>query len=164
VQDVVYADLVDAEPAPRELTTVARRYIAGQATYAWGVLAVLFLLLPNAAAAFMIKSSAAFAGLAVVLAVTVAIIVRAAVVRGQLRSIIVSGEQRPAQIAGVERLQVRSGLARGARDTLWLDVDGRRIRCASWAGDLEGAERHAWIRVLVHPAHPARAVPVISVT
>jgi hypothetical protein len=164
VQDVPYADLVDAEPAPRELTTTARRFIAGQATYTWGVLAVIFLLLPNAFMASIMKSSTAYISVVVIAVMTIAIIARTAVVRGQLRSIIVEGEQRPAQIAGVERLHVRSGLARGARDTLWLDVDGRRVKCASWAGDLEGAEQHAWIRVLVHPRHPDRAVPVISVT
>ncbi|MBA3462778.1 MAG: hypothetical protein H0T46_22670 [Deltaproteobacteria bacterium] len=164
MEHVEYADLVDADPAPRELTTTARRYVTGQATYFWGVIAFVFLLLPNALAVSVLKTSGAYVGLVAMFAITAAVIARTAIVRSQLRKIIVHGDQRPAQIVGVERLQVRSGLARGNRDTLWLQVDGRRVKCASWAGDLEGAETHAWIRVLVHAAHPQRAVPVISVT
>lgn len=164
MQDVEYADIVDAGPPPRELTTTARRFVAGQATYLWPILVVIFLVLPNAVMANVIGTSGAYGGLAVMIAIAIGLIARTAVLRGRLRTIIATGEQRPAQIVGVERLDVRSGLARGSRDTLWLDVDGKRLKCVSWAGDLEGATQGAWIRVLVHPEIPDRAVPVVSVT
>lgn len=158
--DVVFADLVDADPAPRALTPIMRRYIAAQATYAWGVLAFFFLLLPNVAMAAAIHRSEMFAGTALVVVITAALIARAAAIRFQLRRIVVHGEQRPAQVVSMHRLHVRGG----HRDTLWLEIDGRRVKCSSWAGDLENAEPHAWIRVLVHPTYPDRAVPVVSVT
>lgn len=164
MQDVDYADIVDAGPPPRELTTTARRFVAGQASLAWGVLLVVFVVLPNALTASVLGSGGAYASLAVVIALAVAVFAHALRKRTQLRAIIITGEQRPAQIVGVERLEVRRGLARGSRDTLWLDVDGKRLRCASWGGDLEGATQGAWIRVLVHPQFPDRAVPVVSVT
>lgn len=164
MQDVEYADIVDAGPPPRELTTTARRFVAGQAPYAWGVLVVLFVVLPNALVAKVLASGSAYGSLVLVIALAVAVFAHAAIKRKQLRAIVVSGEQRPAQIVGVERLDVRHGLARGSRDTLWLDVDGKRMKCASWGGDLEGATQGAWIRVLVHPQFPDRVVPVVSVT
>ena len=164
MQDVEYADIVDAGPPPRDLTTTAHRFVAGQAPYAWGVLLVIFVVLPNAVMANVLGSGAGYGSLAVMSVIAVAVFARAAVTRKRLRTIIATGEQRPAQIVGVERLDVRSGLARGSRDTLWLDVDGKRLRCASWGGDLEGATQGAWIRVLVHPQFPDRAVPVVSVT
>ena len=164
MQDVEYADIVDAGPPPRDLTTTARRFVAGQAPYAWGVLVVLFVVLPSALMAKVLASGSAYVSLAVMIAVAVAVFAHAALKRTQLREIIVTGEQRPAQIVGVERLDVRHGFARGSRDTLWLDVDGKRLKCASWGGDLEGATQGAWIRVLVHPKFPERVVPVVSVT
>ncbi|MBL9015788.1 MAG: hypothetical protein JNL83_16505 [Myxococcales bacterium] len=164
MQDVEYADIVDAGPPPRELTTTARRFVAGQAPYAWGVLVVIFVVLPNALMAKVLASGSAYVSLAVMIALAAAVFAHAAIKRKQLRAIIVTGEQRPAQIVGVERLDVRSGLARGSRDTLWFDVDGKRMKCASWGGDLDGATHGAWIRVLVHPQVPDRVVPVVSVT
>ncbi len=164
MQDVEYADIVDAGPPPRELTTTARRFVAGQAPYAWAVLVVIFLVLPNLVMASVLETGAAYASGAVMIGIALALIARTAMLRTRLREIIATGEQRPAQIVGIERLDVRSGLARGSRDTLWLEVDGKRLKCVSWAGDLEGATQGAWIRVLVHPGSPDRAVPVVSVT
>ncbi len=158
--DVVFADLVDADPAPRALTPIMRRYIAGQATYLWGGLAFCFLVLPNAALAAAMHRSEMLAGTSLVFVISAVLILRATLIRRQLRAILVHGEQRPAHVVDMHRLHVRGG----HRDTLWLDVDGRRVKCSSWAGDLENAEPRAWIRVLVHPAYPARAVPVVSVT
>jgi hypothetical protein len=164
VQDLEYADIVDAGPPPRELTTTARRFVAGQAPLGWGVLVVIFVVLPNALMANVLASGNAYISLAVMIAIAVAVFAHAILKRKQLRTIIATGEQRPAQIVGVERLDVRHGLARGSRDTLWLEVDGKRMKCASWGGDLEGATQGAWIRVLVHPQFPDRVVPVVSVT
>lgn len=164
MQNVVFADMVDADPAPRELTTTARRYIAGQATYLWAGLAVVFLFLPNVMMAALVKKGVVFSSLAFASLVTAALVAYAVLARRRLRTILVHGEQRPAQIVQMHQLHVRSGLARGRRDTIWLDVDGRRVKCSSWAGDLEGAEPHAWIRVLVHPGFPEHAIPVVSVT
>src|SRR5947207_313173 len=100
----------DPEPhAPCIGGMAAHRFVAGQAPYAWGVLLVIFLVLPNAMMASILKSGAAYGSLAGMIAIAAAVFARAAITRKRLRTVIATGEQRPAQIVGVERLDVRSG-------------------------------------------------------
>ncbi|HTL35851.1 MAG TPA: hypothetical protein VL326_22130 [Kofleriaceae bacterium] len=160
-----YADLIDADPAPREITPTGRRYAAAQSTYAWCVLIVIFLVLPSIIALSFTSSSTVFINLALTLAMAVAAGWWAARKRARLRKVLVDGTQRPARIRNVSHLVVRrSGFAVGRRVTIGIEVDGRRTTCVSWAGDLEEAESGAWIRVLVHPEVPDLVVPVVSVT
>lgn len=160
-----YADLIDAEPAPRVITPTGRRYIAAQSTYFWCVLIVLFLVLPAILVTRFSSSASVYANLAFTLAAAVAAGWWAARKRGRLRKVLVDGTQRPARIRDVSQLVVRrSGFAVGRRVTIAIEVDGRRTTCVSWAGDLDDAEGGAWIRVLVHPEVPDLVVPVVSVT
>src|SRR5512138_2947261 len=149
--DVVYADLIDADPAPRELTVTARRYVAAQAPYAWLVLAVIFLALPAVVVAATVRSTETAGWAISCVAGTVALGWWTASKRARVRNVIVHGAQQPARIGGVSHLVVRRGLATARRVTMFVDVQGRRARCVSWTGDLEDAENGAWIRVLVHP-------------
>lgn len=161
--DVVYADLIDADPSPRELTTTARRYIAAQAPYAWLVLLVIFFALPAAVIAAALPSTETLSWLGIALAGAVALGWWTAGKRAQVRRVIVHGEQQPARISGVSHLVVRRGFATARRVSMIVDVQGRRARCVSWTGDLEDAENGAWIRVLVQPGVDF-VVPVVSVT
>lgn len=162
--DVVFADLIDADPAPRELATIGKRYIAAQASYVWVVFAVLFLVLPGVFALAVFGSSAGVGYLVGGLALAVGLGYWTSRKRAALRKVLVEGTQRPARLVDVSHLVVRQGLASSRRVTLHVEVDGKRARCVSWAGDLEEAERDAWIRVLVHPQVPGVVVPVVSVT
>lgn len=165
MSDVAFADVLDAEPAPRELTPIARRYMAAQATHAWVVGAVLLLVFPGVISVALVKASAETVGMVVVgVAVAAGLWWSAAQQRARLRKVLVDGEQRPARLVDVSHLVVRQGLARARRVTLIVEVDGRQARCVSWHGDLDDAEQGAWIRVLVHPQYPQLVIPVVSVT
>lgn len=161
--DVVYADLIDAEPPPRELTPIVRRYIAAQAPYVWLVLLVVFVVLPWVVVAAVRPSSESIGSLVIGLASAVALGWWTAGKRAKVRKVIVHGEQQPARISNVSHLVVRRGFATARRVTMMVDVGGRRARCVSWSGDLEDAENGAWIRVLVSPGIDF-VVPVVSVT
>lgn len=161
--DVVYADLIDADPPPRELTPVVRRYIAAQAPYVWLVLLVIFVVLPWVGVAAARPSTQTAGPLVLSLASAIALGWWTASKRAKVRTVIVHGEQQPARISGVSHLVVRRGLATARRVTMMVDVGGRRARCVSWSGDLEDAENGAWIRVLVSPGIDF-VVPVVSVT
>ena len=160
---LVYADLIDADPPPRELTPVVRRYIAAQAPYAWLVLFVLFVASPTALFAAFAPSRDTIISAVVTLAVAIALGVWTAKKRARVRTVIVEGRQVPARIRSAHHLVVRQGLARGRRVSLHVEVEGRVVRCVSWAGDLDDSESGAWIRVLVHP-NIDFVVPVVSVT
>ena len=165
MSDVVYADLVDADPAPREITPTGRRYIAAQATYGFVVAAVLLLVFPSAFALALVgPNSGSIGSLLFGLALAAVAVVWAAKKRAALNKVLVDGTQRPARLVDVSHLVVRRGLVSGRRVSLVIEVDGRRATCVSWAGDLDEAEQGAWIRVLVHPDTPQLVVPVVSVT
>ena len=161
--DVVYADLIDADPPPRELTSTAKRYAAAQAPYAWLVLLVLFLVLPAIVTAAVMPSSTTIGWAVVAVAAAVALGWFTSTKRAKVRNVIIHGVQQPARISGVSHLVVRRGLATARRVTMIVEVQGRRAKCVSWTGDLEEAENGAWIRVLVHPGVDF-VVPVVSVT
>jgi hypothetical protein len=161
---IVYADVLDAEPAPRELTAVARRYLRAQASWLWLGLAIFFLVVPGVIAVAAIPMTETIVALAVDIGIAIAVGWWTGTKRARLRKVLIDGTQTPAQILSVATLQVRRGLVSGQRVTIDLAVNGRRTRCASWAGDLDDAERGAWIRVLVHADVPDLVVPVVSVT
>ena len=160
---LVYADLIDADPPPRELTPVVRRYIAAQSPYGLLVLFVLFVASPAALFAAMSPSRDTLVSMLVTVIGAIALAVWTAKKRARVRTVIVHGRQVPARIRGAHHLVVRQGLASRRRVTLTVEVEGRVARCVSWAGDLEEAESGAWIRVLVHP-NIDFVVPVVSVT
>jgi hypothetical protein len=160
-----YADLVDADPAPREIMISGRRYVAAQATYFWCVLLVFFFVLPSVFAASLATSASTILQLVGAIAITVGVGWRTARKRARLRKVLVHGTQHPAQIRDVSHLVVRrGGFAVGRRVSVAIEVLGRRTTCVSWAGDLDNAEAGSWIRVLVHPDVPEYVVPVVSVT
>ena len=162
--EIYYADVIDADPAPRELTPIAKKYIAHQAPYAWAVLAFLFLVFPGIFALLVLHASSMIGSLAVGVAATAALAWWSAAKRKKLRGVIINGTQRPGRLVDVSQLVIRRGFfVQGRRVTLVVEVDGQRAKCVSWAGDLDDAEQGAWIRVLVHPKVPV-VVPVVSVT
>jgi hypothetical protein len=165
MSDVVFADLIDADPAPREVTTTGKRYIAMQAPYVWMVMVILLMVMPGILMLAMLgptRESLGAVGAGVGLAAFLGW--QAASQRKVLRKVLVDGTQRPARLAHVAHLVVRHGFMTGRRVTLTVEVDGKRARCVSWAGDLDDAEPGAWIRVLVHPDARGVVVPVVSVT
>ena len=165
MSDVYYADVIDADPPPRELTPTARKYIAHQAPDAWAVLAFVFLVFPGIFSLLVLHASSMIGSLVVGVLVTAALAYWAAAKRKKLRGVIVNGTQRPGRLVDVSELVLRRGFfVQGRRMTLTVEVDGQRSKCVSWAGDLDDAEQGAWIRVLVHPGAPGLVVPVVSVT
>jgi hypothetical protein len=161
--DVVFADLIDADPPPRELTPTARRYIAAQATLAWLVLLLVFVVVPAAIAVAAVPTQQTIIWLASSVAGAFAVGWWTSTKRAKVRKVIVHGVQQPARIANVAHLVVRRGLMTARRVTMIVEVQGRRAKCVSWSGDLEDAEGGAWIRVLVLPDVDF-VVPVVSVT
>ena len=162
--DFTYCDVLDADPAPRELGVAAERYVRRSSSYIWVGLLLAFVLAPAVMAALALPRLATI-GTACAVAVAAVVLAKlTADKRAALRRIAIDGRQVPARILDAYELTVRRGLAQGTRTTLVLEVEGRRHTVVSWSGDLEGATRGFWIRVLVHRDVPGVIVPVISVT
>lgn len=161
---ITYCDLIDADPPPRELGPIARRYVRAMSTYVWLGLFVSFVVLPAVMIAFAMPRVETAAWLAAALGGTVWLATRTARKRARLRRVIVEGRQVPARIVRSRVLVVRRGFAAGRRVTLLLEVEGHPVNLSSWLRDLEGATPGHWIRVLKHPEVRDLVIPVVSVT
>src|SRR5262245_7683352 len=103
---VVFADLVDADPPLRELTTTARRSIAPQAPSASVVMPVLLVVLPSALLPAIVPGTEIVIYLLCCIVGAVALGWWTAGKRARVRQVIVHGTQQSAQINGVSHLVV----------------------------------------------------------
>jgi len=163
--EIDYRDVLDADPAPRELGSAARRYLRQRSTYAWVVLLILFMTLPGVIMAAAVPSVMTIAWALVFVAGTVWLARATSRKRALLRKVAVEGTQHPARIANVTTLVMRQGLfIRRTRTTIVLEVAGGVASCTSWMGELDDLRRGDWLRALVHPDAPGIVIPVSCVT
>ncbi len=161
---IEYCDILDADPAPRELGPAAERYVRINAPYVYVVIAAVLLCAPALMVLVALPRLGSLAFAAATILPTAAFTWLIAQRRAELRRFLVEARQVPARIVDASELTLRRGFVVARRITLDLDVEGRRVRCGSWTGDLEGATRGYWLRVLVHPSQPGTVIPVTAVT
>lgn len=161
---IEYCDFIDADPPPRELGTTARRHVRTMSTYFWFGMLIVFFTLPSVVVAAILPDVSTIGWAVVSVAAAVWLARSTAQKRARLRTVAIDGHQAPARVLDASELVVRRGLVVGRRVTLTLEVEGRRVRCRSWAGDLQGVVRGHWLRVLTHPDAPELVIPVASVT